>query len=92
MAKRRPLIDEDGEVRELTSDDFKHFRPVYEVLTPSLMSKLTLQRAARSAGTKQRATIPLSPDVLNRFRATGKGWQARIDAALREWLDTHLPE
>lgn len=30
--------------------------------------------------------LRLSPDVLEAFRATGPKWQARIDAALREWL------
>ncbi len=41
--------------------------------------------------TKERITIRLSPDVLDRFRATGTGWQTRVDAALRDWLKTHAP-
>ncbi len=41
--------------------------------------------------TKERITIRLSPDVLERFRATGTGWQTRVDAALRDWLKTHAP-
>ncbi|AMG88075.1 MULTISPECIES: BrnA antitoxin family protein [Bordetella] len=41
--------------------------------------------------TKERITIRLSPDVLERFRATGTGWQTRVDAALRDWLKTHQP-
>jgi len=28
-------------------------------------------------------------DVLEAFRATGKGWQTRMNAALREWLKEH---
>ena len=31
-------------------------------------------------------TIRLSQDVINHFRADGKGWQTRIDEALREWI------
>jgi len=38
---------------------------------------------------KEHITIRLSPDVLERFRATSTGWQTRIDAALREWLRSH---
>lgn len=38
---------------------------------------------------KERISIRLSPDVAAYFRSTGKGWQTRIDAALREWVDTH---
>ncbi|MDP1605396.1 MAG: BrnA antitoxin family protein [Rhodocyclaceae bacterium] len=33
----------------------------------------------------------MSPDVAQSFRATGGGWQTRIDAALRDWLKTHSP-
>jgi len=54
---------------------------------------LSLQRKLRGRPkaevTKQRTTIRLSRDVLDRFRATGSGWQTRIDAALKEWLATH---
>ena len=31
-------------------------------------------------------TIRLSQDVIDHFRAEGKGWQTRIDEALREWI------
>ncbi|WP_447921614.1 BrnA antitoxin family protein [Achromobacter aegrifaciens] len=41
--------------------------------------------------TKERITIRLSPDVLEQFRATGAGWQTKVDAALRDWLKTHAP-
>jgi uncharacterized protein (DUF4415 family) len=90
MAKRKPLIDEDGEVRELTLADFKEFRPIAEVLPLSLLEQLaTRRRGPQKARTKERTTIRLSHDVLERFRATGPGWQTRMDAALREWLDSH---
>ena len=31
----------------------------------------------------------LDEDVLAAFRATGDGWQTRINAALKDWLRTH---
>lgn len=37
----------------------------------------------RSAAPKEAVNIRLSADVLSHFRATGPGWQTRIDAALR---------
>ncbi len=48
----------------------------------------------RPAGTvkgdsKQAVTIRYSPDVISAFRATGSGWQARMNDALKEWLQTH---
>lgn len=40
----------------------------------------------RKARPKEAVSIRLSPDVLAAFRATGPGWQTRIDEALKEWL------
>ena len=41
--------------------------------------------------TKERITIRLSRDVVNQFRASGEGWQTRVDAALKDWLKDHSP-
>ena len=35
---------------------------------------------------KVSTTIRLSQDVIDHFKAGGRGWQTRIDAALREWI------
>ncbi|MCL2829858.1 MAG: BrnA antitoxin family protein [Betaproteobacteria bacterium] len=35
---------------------------------------------------KEQVSIRYSPEVLAAFRATGRGWQARMDEALQEWL------
>ena len=37
---------------------------------------------------KVSTTIRLSPDVIDHFKAGGRGWQTRIDEALREWIGT----
>ena len=39
-----------------------------------------------SANPKVSTTIRLSPEVIEHFKAGGRGWQTRIDAALREWI------
>jgi uncharacterized protein (DUF4415 family) len=39
--------------------------------------------------TKERITIRLSRDVVMQFRATGEGWQTRIDSALRQFITEH---
>ncbi|MDX9976174.1 MAG: BrnA antitoxin family protein [FCB group bacterium] len=55
-------------------------------------AKPTLRRGRPPAAvTKERITIRLSADVVERFRATGDGWQTRVDAALKDWLKTHKP-
>jgi uncharacterized protein (DUF4415 family) len=92
MKGKKPLTNNTGEVRELTAEDIKHFRPAVEVLSPSLQAKLaTHRRGPQKAPTKQRITIRLSPEVVEPFRATGEGWQTRLDSALRDWLKDHSP-
>ena len=90
MARRKPLIDADGEVRERITKDMAKFRPAAEVLPPSLKKKLGV-RGPQKAPTKERITIRLSREVVERFRESGDGWQTRLDAALREWLKKHSP-
>lgn len=40
----------------------------------------------RLAHAKRQVTIRLEPDLLDQLRATGPGWQARLNEAVREWL------
>jgi uncharacterized protein (DUF4415 family) len=90
MKKRTPLTDKGGEVRELTVNDFRQFKPAQEVLPSALQTKLGMRlRGPQKSPPKISTTIRLSPDVLQAFRAAGDGWQTRIDAALRDWLKTH---
>jgi len=90
MKKPKPLTDDEGEVRELLLEDMKRFLPAAAVLPPSLVAKLGIKPVpGERLPAKESITIRLSRDVLQRFRDGGPGWQARIDAALREWLNTH---
>jgi uncharacterized protein (DUF4415 family) len=90
MKKRKPLTDDEGEVRELMSADLKDFQAAQDILSPSLVQKLTVRGTAeQETPTKIRITIRLSRDVIEKFRSTGEGWETRLDAALRDWLQTH---
>lgn len=88
MRKRKPLTDLKGEVREISSADLKGFRTAREALPASVRRKVGV-RGPQKAPTKERITIRLSPEVVARFRATGEGWQSRMDAVLRDWLRKH---
>lgn len=90
MPKLKPLIDSNDEVRELTAADMRRFRPATEILPKALLTKLNV-RGPQKAPTKERITIRLSPEVVQRFRDTGEGWQTRVDTALKEWLKSHKP-
>jgi uncharacterized protein (DUF4415 family) len=90
MPRSKPLVDARGEVREIQAADLKSFRPAADALPASLRRKLGV-RGPQKTPTKERITIRLSPEVVQRFRATGDGWQTRVDAALLDWLQTHQP-
>jgi uncharacterized protein (DUF4415 family) len=40
---------------------------------------------------RKNITLRLSQDVVDRFRASGKGWHTRINDALEDWLRDHSP-
>jgi len=68
---------------EWTAADFAAARPFSEAL-PELATKL--RRAGRpvSPNPKKQVTLRLDADVLEAFRATGTGWQGRINEVLRK--------
>jgi uncharacterized protein (DUF4415 family) len=88
MSKRKPLTNEAGEVRELTAADFRRMRPAREVL-PKLVGARAAAELLRPRGRppkenpKAQVTLRLDAHVLNHFKATGPGWQTRINAALK---------
>ena len=50
------------------------------------------KKRGRPAGSdKESTTIRFDRDILAAFRASGPGWQTRMNAALRDWLKTHTP-
>ena len=43
----------------------------------------------KSDNPKIATTVRLDADVLSAFKATGKGWQTRMNAALRDYVQSH---
>jgi uncharacterized protein (DUF4415 family) len=41
------------------------------------------------SGSKEQVTLRLDSQVLEKFKATGSGWQTRINDALRDWAKHH---
>jgi uncharacterized protein (DUF4415 family) len=90
MATRLPEIDVNGEVSDLSNVSKGVFKPAHEVLPLELQKTLGMKsRGPQKSPTKKATTIRLSPEVMDAFRATGAGWQTRIDAALKDWLRAH---
>jgi uncharacterized protein (DUF4415 family) len=89
-ASRRPAIvlptpEEDREITAAANAD-----PDALPLTPAQLEAMvpmgTLRGRPRLATPKQLVSIRYSPEVLAYFRATGDGWQSRMDSVLRAYV------
>lgn len=63
------------------------------VVTPGGGVAATVAALRRTRGpnkkpAKEQVAIRLDPDVVGALRASGPGWQTRVNAALKEWLAT----
>lgn len=69
---------------EWTAEEMQKARPFSEVF-PELMQSMHRSRGRPLAEVrKQQISIRLDAEVIEKFKATGKGWQARINEALRK--------
>ena len=84
-------IAADAGSQELGADWCAMARPASEVLPQEAYAELVKRPHGRPKAeeTKVFTAIRLDPDVLEAFRATGKGWQTRMNAALRQYLREH---
>ena len=59
---------------------------------PELRRKIVARRrGAQKTQTKVSTTIRFDADILAALKASGRGWQTRVNEAVREWLKTHSP-
>lgn len=85
------MVDEENP--EWTDEMFAQARPARDVLREqfgeAVAAEMLKPKGGRpkSAAPKLLLSVRYSPDVIEYFRATGEGWQARMDSALREWID-----
>lgn len=80
---------------EWTQADFVGARSAAEVLPdifpPAVAAAMLQPKRGRpaAANPKTHVNIRLDAEVVEAFRATGRGWQTRINSALKDWLKTH---
>ena len=90
-------IAADPDNPELDDDWFKRARPASEVLPPEIYAGLVALQKSRIRGRppletpKVATAIRFDADVLAGLRATGKGWQTRVNDAMRQWLAQQPP-
>lgn len=95
VERRKQSTSIDDENPEWTAGDFARAKPASEVLH-KLVGKAAATEMLRpkrgrpvSVNPKAHVNLRLDPDVIAAFRATGRGWQTRLNAALKDWLKNH---
>jgi uncharacterized protein (DUF4415 family) len=87
-------IDPD-DAPELTEDFFEHGewkigdQPVSAQEGATLLRKALSSDAPEAENTQLTLTMRYDAEVIDAFKATGNGWQLRMNTALRDWLKTH---
>jgi uncharacterized protein (DUF4415 family) len=74
--------DEVSDNPELTAENLKEMRPFAEVF-PDLAENVKRTRGKQKSPTKQLVSLRLDREVLEAFKASGEGWQSRINETLR---------
>jgi len=72
-----------------TPDAWAHAIPTYGGGVEATLSELRRARGPQKAPLKVPTTIRFDADVLAELKASGKGWQTRVNDAMRDWLKQH---
>jgi uncharacterized protein (DUF4415 family) len=80
-----PTVEENKRIAAAAKAD-----PDAQPLTPKQLKAMvplrTLRGRPKSANPKQLVSVRYSPEVLAFFKATGEGWQTRMDGVLRQYV------
>ena len=71
-------------------DDAPELTDAFFAEADEYMGNILIRRGQPPAG-EERISTTFDTDVISAFRATGEGWQARMNDALRDWLQSHSP-
>ena len=76
-------IAQDPDNPELTAEDFARMRPIRET-HPGLVEAWLRTRGKQKQPTKVLVSLRLEREVVERLRASGRGWQSRANDMLRK--------
>jgi uncharacterized protein (DUF4415 family) len=86
---KQPLTDEEGEVRPLTAADMKTMRPINEIDPGMIQAAEAYKRGPGrpfAAQPKAHISFRFAVDVIQGIRASGRGYNARVERVLRDAL------
>ena len=74
---------------DATKDEQIDFSDI-PALTPEMFARAVVRRGLRPVGPKEQLTLRLDRDVLEWYRNQGPGYQTRINALLRAYMQEHV--
>ena len=77
-------IDADPDTWEVTENDWARARPMREVEPGIVADYIRRTRGKQQKPTKVLVSLRLERDVVERLRASGRGWQSRANDMLRK--------
>lgn len=83
-----PTAEEDAKIYAAVADDEDSM-----LLEDPQLKLAPLKKRGRpqKAQPKIAVSVRYTPEVISAFKASGAGWQTRMDVALQDWLKTHQP-
>ncbi|CUX09480.1 MULTISPECIES: BrnA antitoxin family protein [Agrobacterium tumefaciens complex] len=86
-AEIQKMIASDPDAPEATDEDMaqaKPFREAFPDLAKSIDREIARRGRPKADAPKMPVTIRLDPDLVEHYRAMGKGWQSRLNSDLRK--------
>ena len=88
ISLKMPTLEEDQLIAAAAESDPDALPLTDEQM--SVMVPITVLRGRpKLANKKKLVSIRYSPEVIDYFRASGAGWQARMDAVLKDYIEAH---
>jgi uncharacterized protein (DUF4415 family) len=85
---KMPTLEEDQVITAAAESDHDDL-PLTEEQMGEMVPIRVLRGRPKLANKKQLVSIRYSPEVIDYFRASGVGWQSRMDAVLKEYIEAN---
>jgi len=82
---RMPSVAENAKIVAAAKTD-PDAKPLTKAQLKAMVPLKSVRGRPKQASTKLLVSVRYSPEVVEYFRSTGEGWQARMDGVLREYI------
>jgi uncharacterized protein (DUF4415 family) len=88
ISLKNPTLEEDRLITAAAKSD-PDALPLTDEQMRAMVPMRLLRGRPKLANKKQLVSIRYSPEVIDYFRASGAGWQSRMDAVLKDYIEAH---